>query len=214
MEKKLAGAQLPLTKTLDPDDYLALAPWLAEVDAVGVGEQHTHRRWEYAQALRAWDTSGRTPVRGIPTTQRAYDVGGAGSPFYKMMATRATTFVIDPKINSGIELSHEPRAAAVFAISTIEHVKDEEAFVQALDAHLLPGGMLFLTMDCWNQGDIDEAHFWWMRERIYTMTSWPLLGLALSNMGYEGLGLVDWNYRGDQVYNYSFASLAMQKGRR
>lgn len=201
---------IAFTKTLDPvPDYEALAPELLTVDAVGLGEQHPHRRWEYALALR---------TLAVHEPRRAYyyvlDVGGAGSAFAQMIAKQDPDVIceiIDPRVNHGIEEWTGGPVNAITAISTIEHVRDESAFLRAIAWTLAPGGLCFLTMDCWNGGLADTAHFSWMRERIYTPERWQALSSFLQDLGCRPFGQVDWAYHGDHVYDYTFASLAVVK---
>jgi SAM-dependent methyltransferase len=209
---------LPLTKTLRcPYDFGYLAPELQVVDAVGIGEQHPMRRWEYAMALHALrlHQQGYTsPLDGY----RVLDVGGAGSTFGRMCVPDDGTGTIrqyelvDPRENETIEARQADYLAdAVISISTIEHVKDPLPFLQACHRALAPGGLFFLTMDAWDKEGPDTAHFHWMRERIYDQYSWPDLAVTCRKLGFRGFGGFDPAYHGDHVYDYTFASLALTK---
>jgi hypothetical protein len=211
---------LALSKTYAPSDLEVLATELVVVDAffTSAREQHGARRWEYGMALHAlhaWATQ-HGPADVI------YDVGGAGSPLRHM----TNALVIDPdetgqKMRLAQFVTTNPRmAAVVFSISTLEHVKDLDQFLYHLACLVAPGGLLFLTMDCWNRSGPDTAHFSWMRERIFAMHDWSDLAdtfCGTINYGHGGYGFapfggVDWRYHGDHLYgSYSFCSLALIK---
>ena len=219
--------QLNLTKTVDPADYILLGEQLKVVDEhFGKDStQHEARRWEYAMALRAlreWSHSQRSHGAKVV----AADIGGAGSPLWRMLADRGVKVkIIDPKLKR--EKREEPSTVeaygllgvthdVVVCISVVEHVKDEHLvnFLDALAKITAPGGLLFMTMDCWGR-DADErdiAMFHWMRERIYTEKSWQGLAKEMVKRGFKLFGMPDWSYHGDQVDSaYSFCSLSMQK---
>jgi hypothetical protein len=218
---------LALSKTLDPADFTELAEELKIVDQyfTSAREQHPMRRWEYAIALRAvreW----HPPV--APTV--IYDVGGAGSPFSSMLDHIAMPAnIVDPDIEhhkgyratldefvqGGSRLAH-----AVFCLSVLEHVDDLDQFLYHLSCLVAPGGLLFLTMDYANDlGDInsggwpiDNFHFHWMRKRIFN--AWTLgrvVAGPLMQLTFSHLGDADLTWHGPQVYNYTFASLALVK---
>jgi SAM-dependent methyltransferase len=214
---------LPLSKTLDPADFAQLSKELAIVDAhfTDEREQHPMRRWEYALALDAlwrWRTQSHREAAVI------YDVGGAGSPF-RWMSDGVQ--VVDPDSAGGItQHPYELRnfvtqgtelAAAVFCLSVLEHVDDLDQFLYQLGCLVAPGGLLFLTMDCCGDPGHqiacrrDDHHFHWMRKRIFTLSHWEYLSLNLKPYGFELFGEADWTFHGPQVYDYTFASLALIK---
>lgn len=207
---------IALTKCLNPSvDYPELAPELLLVDAVGIGEQHPHRRFEYALALRALSQhqSGYTPT---PGPYFVLDVGGAGSPFTTILERIPLLHaVIDPKENNRVEDFTEgftPPADAIISISTIEHVQEPLPFLQACHRSLAPGGLLFLTMDACDYDEPDCSHFSHMRERIYGPMARANLSMVCQTLGFRRFGEADYAYHGDQLYgNYTFASLAMTK---
>lgn len=218
-----------LTKSLDPADLVLLQEDLDCVDSFPIGhEQHPMRRWEYAmciRAIRAWDA-----CRNFPMLVKVLDVGGAGSSLPDVIKShlRFQTHVIDPRNGTGLlsELNEAPAyiprsAGAVISISTIEHVPEEDLakFITDLAAVVKPGGLLFLTTDIMEEPKlgaigVDKKHFHWMRERIYTLSSWRLLGHTFIDAGFRYFGPTDWTYYGDHVYDYSFASMALVKGRK
>lgn len=218
---------LPLTKTLDPADLVELAEELQVVDQHFTKEmsQHPMRRWEYALALRAYSAWGQTATLGGPL----YDIGGHGSPFYRMLDPYQVR-VVDPQELDRVDLTallHQgPRlGAAVFCLSVLEHVEDLEQFCYHLACLVAPGGLLFLTMDVCNHArhalDVEDPHhFSWMRRRIFYTgdrhagdrrdSTKGLLDHFFEH-GFSQLGTADWAYYGPHVYDYSFASLALVK---
>lgn len=207
---------LPLTKTLDPADFVELAEELQVVDQhiTKAAEQHPMRRWEYAMALRAHtEWAAKANIGGL-----LYDVGGAGSPFYWMIDPWQIV-VIDPQEQHGQDLATflhgGPRlGAAVFCLSVLEHVEDLNRFLYHLSCLVAPGGLLFLTMDYCDQPMLasDIYHFHWMRRRIFTSyTMGDLVVGPLLSCGFTHLGEADLTYHGAHVYDYSFCSLALVK---
>ncbi len=211
----------PLSKTLDPArDYAELAEELKIVDQHfhSAAEQHPHRRFEYAMALRAFDTWGG---RG---SSRCVDVGGAGSPFWQMLPVDNTR-VIDPKENTDLatllQQGHPPLADAVFCLSVLEHVEDLDQFCYHLGCLVAPGGLLFLTVDhcgCASHdadmevsGTPDQHHFHWMRKRMFGQRDLRWLAKSLVDYQFHWLGERDFTLQPPSVYDYGFASLALQK---
>jgi SAM-dependent methyltransferase len=210
---------IPLTKTLDPADLLLLTSELAVVDEsfARASTQHPMRRWEYALALRAHNLWAETSRVGEPI----YDVGGSGSPFYYMLDPYQVR-IIDPKELHGDTLADfltgGPRlGAAVFCLSVLEHVDDLDQFLYHLSCLVAPGGLLFLTMDYGDMAgahplsNADPFHFHWMRKRIFTERTWTDLAVSMIRHNFAVLGRTDWTYHGPHVYDYTFASLCLQK---
>ena len=203
---------LALSKTLDPTDFDLLVPELAIVDEgfTSETEQHPMRRWEYAMALRAVETWGREP-------HVAYDIGGAGSPFAQILSNQIgmNVRIIDPVLPGGRSVEtfigmNPAIADVVTCLSVLEHVDDLDRFLYHLGCLVAPGGLLFLTFDCWNQVGPDTAHFHWDRKRIFTPHDWEEIYKAL--FGFYWLGERDYEYHGNHLYgSYSFASLALIK---
>lgn len=213
---------IALSKTLDPADFADLAPELAIVDQhfTSAREQHPMRKWEYALALRAFATWGGQ------ATHRCVDVGGAGSPFWRMVPAD-NVFVIDPDENVALaqylgSVAPAPVLAhAVFCLSVLEHVDDLDRFLYHLSCLVAPGGLLVLTVDACgcpsHAADLevgeppDPHHFHWMRRRIFGRADLRWLAETLYGYQFSRLGDQDCVYRGPQVFDYSFASLALVK---
>ena len=199
-------------------------------------EQHPMRRWEYSLALQAWDAywrevrgetyqEFRARIPGLGPDVRKHvlvlDVGGAGSPLMLMVAHATpgiNAAVVDPKINYAIEnrpwTTPAQQADAVFCVSTLEHVDDPYDFLEACVRQLMPGGLLFLTVDAWDPPDEnqkDTAHFHWMRKRIFTRNTINHVMDTLSTWNLRPLGEIDLEYKGNTVYGYTFASICMKK---
>lgn len=227
---------LPFSKCMDLADYPSLEPELALLDQHGAVEgQHPARRWEYAlahHALAAW-------LADWPDLEqcwddhplRACDVGGAGSAFAGTLRdVVAAVDVIDPALILKGTVNHitfypvdlwqysvtQPHAQydVLTLISVLEHVPDDAVnrLLRAAKILLRPGGLLFLTVDCWNSAGPDTAHFYWMRQRIYTPDRVRALQQTLrEQQGFVSFGRGDWTYHGPTVYDYTFASLAMTR---
>lgn len=210
---------IPLTKTLDYLDYAELEKELELVDVVGIGNQHIHRRWEYAMGLKALELWKELEPERAKSKAGSLDIGGAGSTMNEMLH-RAWDYnpcvIVDPAVNCSAEdaVANGFSSYVVTCVSVLEHVEDEWEFLKALDRLVRPGGMLFLTMDCSDSSMTkDTAHFWWMRRRIYTPETWMELARRFTeDHAYEFLGDYDFSYNGHTLYgSYSFASLSLRK---
>jgi len=225
---------IPLSKCMDlPRDYLLLAPELELVDKHHATEgQAEERRWEYAMAHRAiseWRVAQQQADGWEDHPLRACDVGGAGSKFALTLAeVMSAVDVVDPALTlhgplhgltffptdlwqHGATQAHD-QYDVLTAISVLEHVPDQEVrrFLRSAKMLLRKGGLLFLTMDCWNCTGPDTAHFHWMRERIYNPDLIRALQQTLRELGFLSFGVGDWAYSGNHLFgSYSFASLAM-----
>lgn len=210
--------RLPLSKTCNPADFGLLRDELAAVDAVGIAGQHPMRRWEYAMALytlTAWEAA-REDLGCLNRPYDALDVGGAGSSFTTILRgwrPGTHSVIVDPLLNMGIEASPFPDASAdlLFCLSVLEHVEHPTSFLRACARHLRPGGLLFLTVDYWDCEGPDTAHFHWMRQRIYNRPALTDVLTLARGFGLRRFGGTDWTYHGNQVFDYSFCSLALRK---
>lgn len=227
---------LPLSKICDlTGDAEGLAPYYAEVDRYpdALDGQHPIRRWEYAmalQAIRVWQEQTVRSHRSIDPPLAIMDVGGAGSQFWQVLTglTDEPIHILDPNpsaprphhIGGVWERGTLEQYASVQAhnqwdiltcISVIEHIPGLSPFFHAAYMLLKPGGLLFLTTDCWDADGPDTAHFHWMRERIYNPESLRQLRTRAHHQGFFCIGSVDWTYHGPQVYDYAVASMTLRK---
>lgn len=218
---------LPLSKYYDPEqDLPELTEELMVVDEhfTKDSSQSEHRRWEYGLALRALDTWEQEGNR----VSRVVDVGGAGSPFWRMVGG-GNVHVVDPETNRTLarQLEIDPyMAQAVFCLSVLEHVEDLDQFLYHLSCLVAPGGLLFLTMDCcgcegklYHTPENDPHHFNGMRNRIFTpgllhTVAWTLEDLHFTPLDQLRDGFERYAprlYGGATDPGYSFASLALVK---
>lgn len=206
---------IALSKTLHPDDLLQLTYELRLVDEhfTTEAEQHPLRRWEYALALAAVKATKVRPA------MVAYDIGGGGSPFGHMLADTigANVQIVDPTYTPNAytlaQLLHRnPRLGdVVTCLSVLEHVDELDEFCYHLSCLVAPGGLLFFTVDAWDEGDEDTAHFHWMRKRIFTAATLNAVARYFFKHDFRYCGDRDNTFHGAQVYDYTFASLALQK---
>jgi len=207
-------SDLSLSRTLDPVDYAAFAKELAIVDRYDNSDHHPHRRWEYALTLHAigrWSQMRERRVRGP-----LYDVGGAGSHLAHMLTdwTECAVEVIDPRVSRSLDqevVAGSPLADVVTCISVIEHIFDVDRFLYHLSCLVAPGGLLVLTMDYWNECGPDLAHFHNMRQRIYCPQTYAQLRAACEPYHLTTFGGLDPTWHGAHVYEYTFASLVLEK---
>ncbi len=103
-------------------------------------------------------------------------------------------------------------------LSVVEHVPDLERFLFHLSCLVLPGGLLFLTMDCCEADapdpggwPTDRYHFHWMRQRIFDRPQWQRLRDVFARYQFRLSGEADWAWKGAHVADYSFCSLALVK---
>lgn len=182
---------------------------LPEVETLfdSASPQHRARLWEYSQALQAAQYAV-----GI----NALDVGGAGSPFKNILeAANWEVEIVDPSAGTvPIEDWRGPLVDAVFAISVLEHVEDQETFLRACVKTLGNNGILFLTMDATSEPGPDIFMFHWMRCRIYNPKSLLELSEFICSLGMEICSPVDLTppvTPSIPDLGYSFASLAFTK---
>jgi hypothetical protein len=203
---------IALTKTMDLADYgyLNLNPVMEHFNKEA--QQAEQRAWEYGMALHA--ASRWSVERGV-VVGRALDVGGAGSPLFHMFEAMGwDTTVVDPQLNWPLHEYRDRSYLLVTCISVLEHIPLPELpqFWDDLAAVVAPGGLLFLTMDIQENIEPDTKHFHWMRTWLPSLAAW--VGLAESEFpsrGFEKFGGFDYSWHGPQVYDYSFASLALVK---
>lgn len=203
-----------------------LAEWVDQVDLnfEKASPQHPTRRWEYALALSAIDAWQSTRhLNGWPPIA---DVGGSGSPFFRMVDA-ARTYVLDPREDPGCTLetyvtsSRARLFPVVTCLSVIEHipVNDLPTFLYHLSCLVQPGGLLVITCDacgCYTHPPTEEPHhFHWMREQIFTPAALAHVPRRLEQYGFLPFGptapprIVD--AITPTVHDYTFAAIVLQK---
>lgn len=203
-----------LSKCYDPADLFP-ADITGPVEQRWDEGQHWSRRWEYCMALSAL----KVWQQGSTYSRWMIDVGGAGSPFSRMLSGYGdhVVTIVDPKRNVSLaEFVHEPinahLAPCVFCISVIEHVEDLDQFLYHLSCLVAPGGLLFLTTDFWDRlGEPDTAHWHWDRKRIFDAYTLGRVAGSLLQLGFSHLGgAADYTWHGPiENWGYAPASLAM-----
>jgi hypothetical protein len=209
-------SELLLSRTLDPADYDRFTEELKVVDGYSLDGQHPHRRWEYGLALHAIWRWRQRPGTRLDREDPIYDVGGAGTPFHHMLTewTLGDVDVIDPTLNRTVEryaVAGAALADVVTCISVIEHVKDVDRFLYALSCLVAPGGLVIITMDYWNRCGADTAENRDSRQRIYCPKTYAQLRNACTPLHLTTFGGVDPSWHGAQVWDYTFASLVLEK---
>jgi len=210
---------------MDPADFDQLQTACGVVDQAfeaAPTPQHPQRRWEYAMAIEA--ASRWMEGRDYRYPRGVVDVGGAGSPFRTMIGSltrEPEVQVIDPHLN--YPLAHYLTAVdtaprlfdLVTCLSVLEHVDELDRFCYHLGCLVAPGGLLVLTMDyCDDSSDRepeDYYHFHWMRKRIFNLQTLGRIESAYYGRDFAAFGAIDNHYHGPQVYDYTFASLALIK---
>jgi Methyltransferase domain len=209
--------ELLLSRTLDPSDYEHFTEELKVVDGYAGGLPHTHRRWEYALALHAiwrWKQARRVHIE-----DPIYDVGGgSGSTLHHMLGewTDCEVRIVDPTVDGSGPLEEwatggTTLADVVTCISVIEHVPDLDRFIYHLSCLVAPGGLLVLTMDYWNRCGPDTASNHPLRQRIFCPKTYAALRTSVVPLQLTTFGGVDPTWHGAHVWDYTFASLVLEK---
>lgn len=178
---------------------------------------HAHRMWEYGSALEA--------LHDVPDVKKMLDVGCGHSllgPAAHFL-TGAKLYEIDPKPEYGerakvlndllgkydfvpasiLDTSDRLKESvdAVFCISVLEHLPEavqREAWMKLADM-VAPGGLLVVTVDCWDEkaGDPREREMMFTPDKVKRGMDWLVeSGLVL--------GDVDLELHGAQVNDYTF----------
>lgn len=207
---------IALNKGLDPadleDDDVKEVLRTVDLHFEKDSPQNNYRRWEYSIGLLAHELWGGTAAHTL-------DVGGAGSPFWRMLPNDAMQ-VIDPQVGESLEeyvYSGGRLADAVFCFSVLEHLapEDLDSFLYHLSCATAPGGLLVLTMDsCGDSGltCADPHHYNWMRKQIFTDRGVERIRETLRGYGFVVLGEQDDSPSNPHViHDYTFRSVVMTK---
>lgn len=207
-------------KSLDPADYEPLAGYVNLFERmakrVPCSIEHYHRRWETSIAQAAIDETSK----GHGTI---LEIGSGGSLFAPLAASYGyDVTVCDPsprvllahqqakRIRKSIEVVQADFMTTslgefdyVVCLSVIEHVEDDAPFWAKLLESARKG--VVLTTDFSPDGKrFSPDHL-----RTYTPS---LLEAMCSADGWEPLGEPLYDDNGPQVYDYSFASVALVRG--
>jgi SAM-dependent methyltransferase len=216
------------SKCLEPDDHVTEMDHIKNMQDVMRGSyvrfEHEHRKWEYGLALSALR---RARVRTV------LDAGGGASIFAPAAAwsdigihvtqvdpgdfaswiesQRQIVPDVGPYIQRDfMDWEDETAYDAVTCLSVLEHVEDDIAFFKKLLPHVKPGGVLFVTVDFHPSGEAQVGgHL-----RTYNKDRLSVLSGIARKAGFKNyLGKSSWNYDGEHVNNYNFASLCMRRSR-
>jgi len=204
-----------LSRVLHPDDYKLFTEHLAVEQIMSkltdYRYEHEHRKWEYGLALKAiLDTESKTVL----------DVGGAGSVLSPLLSYYGCDVTqLDPEFGKEEVISQNKilgadikfisgdfstveleKFDAVVSISTIEHVHDDTTFFKNLVEHA--DKTIFMTMDFFPTcKKFSKDHIrTYNKERIYEFYK------IAEEFGFRPV-YSDYDYRGNFVYDYTFASL-------
>jgi SAM-dependent methyltransferase len=201
-------------------------------------EQHIHRRWEYSLAcealshvyptaqgrLRIADFGGGFGLLAPMMVLLGHDVTlfeiwdqGSREDLARRQLDAAKAKSVGSYTISNVPLGKLDPATdhsvydASFCVSVIEHVPNEEEVFRDLCRTVVPGGLVFLTMD-FAATDVDTFRHRGMRARIYDERGMEGLVYFAATEGLDLLGGdCDWSWQGAMVNQYSFASLALRK---
>ena len=220
------------SKTLDEKDYHTFA----EMNCIGNMHNELsgtfypypkHRHWEYGLCLNALIENQAVNI---------LEVGGVGSLFAACAARVGMEMtIVDPSmegahlfaiqnmiLQSGnapitfeqmdfFQYQNQKKFDAVVCISTLEHVANDEPFFKKLLNSVKEGGILFITVGFHPSGQrLADGHF-----RTYNQERLESFIAIAKNHGFEVFGGdPDYSWRGENVNNYTFASLVLKREKR
>lgn len=229
------------TKTVEEKDYTlikdeveVLERTFNQLSGLGVkldawNVSHAHRKWEWGMAIKAltiWYLEYNEENISI------VDVGsgdGLLAPAISCGLSMSVTEIepreecytnrvhcnsiltnnLKPEIK-WIQKSDGSKYDVVFSISVMEHVVADHVFLKDLADMVKPSGLLFITTDVMPTMP-GKYHFDNLREHNYVMFDILNKVRYLESVGFESFGESDFAYKGNQVFDYSFCSLAMVK---
>jgi SAM-dependent methyltransferase len=229
----------PYTRSLHPDDYEWLAPYVAPLrwfqgDMVTSGvphrEWHEHRFWEYGSILQQLTDLDVQPDAAL------IDVGAGASFFDPYLAALypnlccadsmkygdVTDMVAKQREHYGVALplydlpleDMSQFAAATFdvtlCISTIEHADDHDAAMHELIRVTKSGGYVFITSDYFR--DLAQWEASPSRQlQVTPYTKESVLQIP-GKFGLEFVGETDLDFRGEFIHGaYSFVNVCLRK---
>lgn len=181
--------------------------------------EHEHRKWEYGIALAFLkDIKAKTVL----------DVGGGGSIFAPFLAKNglqvteldlSNQFEAVRNQNKALNLDMKVIHAdwltyagtehydAIACISTIEHIKEWDDVLKFYDKLLDYGDAVFLTTDFFPTRERFSGNHW----RTFNQEDMLNFVALAKDKGFEVVGETDWEYKGNFVYQYTFASLGLKR---
>lgn len=116
-------------------------------------------------------------------------------------------------LNVGFDGLPDKQYDVVYCISVLEHVKEEKQAWEQLAKRVKPGGLLFLTTDCVEKHE--EAYkFDDYRENKFTPQDLEKRIIMLQELGFNTVGLPDYQWHGAQVFDYTFFRAALIRSMR
>ena len=210
------------SKALDPDDYNYLP--VNDIKTIHNNFrdicrfEHEQRYWEYSLALKA--------LQDIKA-KNVLEVGGGGSLLIPILYSHNINVTEIDSTNCSVTLQNQANRLqlqkpiqyiqkdflqvelkkqfdAVVCLSVIEHVKQHNEFFQKLLQFVKTDGILILTTDFHPSGKPFSIN------HLRTYTEKDLLLYAKSAKDFDFFrGKPDYTYKGNYVYQYTFASLIL-----
>jgi 2-polyprenyl-3-methyl-5-hydroxy-6-metoxy-1,4-benzoquinol methylase len=229
-----------LTKTVEEKDYDLIANQAKDLEATyeflstrgakldAWNVSHIHRKWEWGMALKAFQDW----MIDVSKTDNPeiLDVGsgdGLLGPTFAWAQLLSIT-ELEPRIeclhnrsfcNSLLKAklnvlqNYDQLVSSydvVFSISVMEHVQEDKEFLLKLASLINPKGLLFITTDVMPIMP-GQYHFDNLRAHNYTMFDICTMIKTLNDLGFELFEDTDLEFKGAQVFDYSFASICMIK---
>lgn len=201
--------------------------------------QHPCRGWEYSQALYAYEryAGARASVLDVGGAgSLAYQLCLRSEHLDRSYSHVTRVDPALPTSPDGLRVYQDPDGSivcsetleeyqagrvvvptfrCVLCLSVLEHVQvgQEEAFLRQLAAAVAPGGLLVLTFDLGEDHHTDLYHFRWMRggwipcsARMQQLYDW-----CLHDAGLRPVRMPNYRWPGPVVYDYTVASLILQR---
>lgn len=197
---------------------------------------HPHRFWEYGMAIKAFVKWAEIPGNSISKVS-IVDVGAGLGLLGPTLAWCTGEFNVTevepnvecyshrtvlnnwlhqegkPQIRLTKEIKETDKFDIVFCISVIEHVPDDHNFLRCLAELVKENGLLFMTTDIVPKM-LGNYMYDNLREHNFTVADLYSKTHYLGSKGFEFLDKNDnpnFDYNGDQVFNYTFGAIAMVK---
>ncbi len=221
------------SKTLNTDDYadlqkeskkLAAVEQILKESGTEYFNQHHHRYWEYGMVMSAIKNKFKNRKK-----LNILDIGGAGSLLGATLAKEGYAITqVDPHssihsvnrqnpvlgttmtaIQSNVfNFNTEEKYNVVMAISVMEHVPNDMEFIHRAAGYVANKGLLIITTDFHKTG---KARLPW---HMRTYNEEMLMNIASSMKDFSVYKTKsDYSYYEENVNNYTFASLILEKSK-